>query len=84
MFFCYLWLSNIVVVSGMVNLISLWYSLIYRDLYDTWFLGSLWLTRDVRGDFVALIVCSQEPSGEWVKIAFEYIINHKSSNNDNI
>ena len=51
MFFCYLWLSNIVVVSGMVNLISLWYSLMYRDLYDIWFLGSKWLTRDVR-DFL--------------------------------
>ena len=67
MFFCYLWLSNIVVVSGMVNLISLWYSLMYRDLCDIWFLGSSWLTRDGRGDFVALIVGSQEPSGEWVK-----------------
>ena len=51
----------------MVNLINLWYYLIYRDLYDMGFLGSLWLTRDVRGDFVSLIVASQEPSGEWVK-----------------
>ena len=51
--FCYLWLSNTVVVSGVVNLISLWYSLMYRDLYDVWFLGSWWLTRDVRGN-----VCS--------------------------
>ena len=38
----------------------------YRDLYDIWFLVSQWLTRDVRGDFVALTVDSQEPSGEWV------------------
>ena len=51
----------------MVNLISQWYCLMYRDLYDIWFLGSSWLTRDVRGDFVALIVGSQEPSSEWVK-----------------
>jgi len=64
--FCYLWLSNTVVVSGVVNLISLWYSLMYRDLYDIWFLGSWWLTRDVGGDFVAFIVGSQETSGEWV------------------
>ena len=67
MFFCYWWLNNIVVVSGMVNLISLWYSLMYRDLYDIWFLGSYWLTRVARGDFVTLVVGSQEPSGEWVK-----------------
>ena len=44
---------NIVAVSGMVNLIRLWYSLMHRDLYDIWFLGS-----EVSG--------SQEPSGEWV------------------
>ena len=35
MFFCYLWLNNIVVVGGMVNLVSLWYPLMYRELYDT-------------------------------------------------
>ena len=29
--FCCCWLNNIVVVSGMVNLISLWYPLMYRD-----------------------------------------------------
>ena len=52
----------------MVNLISLWYSLMYRDLYDIWFLGSYWLTRVARGDFVTLVVGSQEPSGEWVNI----------------
>ena len=52
----------------MVNLISLWYSLMYRDLYDIWFLGSRWLTKDVREDFVALIIGSQEPSGEWVNM----------------
>ena len=34
--FCYFWLNNIVVVGGMVNLISLWYPLMYRDLYDTY------------------------------------------------
>ena len=67
MFFCYWWLNNIVAVSGVVNLISLWYSLMYRDLYDIWFLGSYWLTRVARGDFVTLVVTSQEPSGEWVK-----------------
>ena len=55
-------------VSGIVNLISLWYFLMYRDLYDIWFLWSWWLTRDVRGDFVALIVRSWEPSSEWVKL----------------
>ena len=67
MFFCYWWLNNFVVVSGMVNLISQWYPLIYRDLYDMWFPGSYGFTRVVRGDFVTLVVGSQEPSGEWVK-----------------
>ena len=57
---------NFVVVSGMMNLISPWYPLIYGDLYNIWFLGSYWLTRVVR-DFVTLIVGSQEPSSEWVK-----------------
>ena len=28
--FCYWWLNNIVVVSGMVNLIRLWYPLMCR------------------------------------------------------
>ena len=67
--FCYWWLNNIVVVSGMANLISLWYSLMYRDLYDIWFLGViglLELTRVDRGDFVTLVLGSQEPSGDWV------------------
>ena len=68
MFFCYWWLNNIVVVSGTVNLISLWHSLMYRDLYDIWLLGSYWLTRVVREDFVTLIVGSQKPSGESVNI----------------
>ena len=70
MFFCYLWLNNIVVVGGMVNLVSLWYPLMYRELYDIWFLGSYWLTRVVRGYFVILVVGSQQPSSEWVKMNF--------------
>ena len=52
----------------MVNLNGLWYPLKHRDLYEIWFLGSLWLTRVVRGDFVTLVVGSQEPSGEWVPL----------------
>ena len=36
-------------------------------MINIWFLGSYWLTRVVRGDFVALVVGSQEPSGEWIK-----------------
>ena len=32
-----------------------------------WFLGSYWLTRVVTGDFVTLVVGSQEPSSKWVK-----------------
>ena len=32
---------NIVVVGSMLNLISLWYPLMYRGLYDVWFLGLL-------------------------------------------
>ena len=68
MLFCYWWLNNIVVVSSRVNLISLRHPLMYRDLYDVWFLGSYWLARVVRGDFVALIVGSRERSGEWVKL----------------
>ena len=63
MFFCYWWLNNIVVVSDMVNLISLRYPLMYRDLHDIWFLGSYWLARVVRGNFLTLAVGSQEPSG---------------------
>ena len=38
--FCYLWVSNIVVVDDMINLNSLWYSSMCRNLYDIWFLGS--------------------------------------------
>ena len=53
-------------VSGMVNLIRLWYPLMYRDLYDIWFLGSKRLARVVRGGFATLVVGSQEPSGECV------------------
>ena len=68
--FCYLWLNNIVVVGCMVNLISLWYSFMYRDLYDIWFLGSSRLTQVVRGDFVTLVVGSQEPSSEWINFTF--------------
>ena len=34
MVFWYCMLNKIVVVSGMVNLISLWYSLIYRDCFN--------------------------------------------------
>ena len=45
----------------MVNLIRL---LMYRDLYDIWFLGSWWLTRVVRRDFATLVVGSQESSGK--------------------
>ena len=79
MFFCYLRLNNIVVVSDMVNLISLWYPSMYRDLHDIWFLGSYWLTRVVREDFVTLAVGSQEPSGEWVKQNFQewYAVQNK-------
>ena len=54
----------------MVNLVSLWYPLMYRELYDIWFLGSYWLTRVVRGYFVTLVVGSQQPSSEWVKMNF--------------
>ena len=43
----------------------------YRDLYDIWLLGSYWLTGVARGDFVTLVVGSQEPSGEWVKRKIE-------------
>ena len=39
----------------------------YKDIYDIWFLGSYWLSGVVRGDFVKLVVGSQEPSDEWVK-----------------
>ena len=53
-------------VSSIVNLISLWYFLMHKDLYNTRFLGSWWLSSDVIGEFAALIVGSQEPSGEWV------------------
>ena len=35
--FWYWWLNNIVAVSGMVNLIRLWYSLMYSDFNDIWF-----------------------------------------------
>ena len=44
--FCYLWLNNIVVVSDMVNQISLWYPGLI------WFLGNYWLTRVVRETLV--------------------------------
>ena len=48
-------------VSGIVNLFRLWFPLMHRDLYDVWFLGSWWLARVVvRGDFVTLVVGSQE------------------------
>ena len=57
----------------MVNLSSLWYPLIYRDLYDIRFLGSDWLTRVFRGNFVTLVVGSQEPSG--TKLLYTIIIN---------
>ena len=30
------------------------------------FLGSYWLNTVARGDFVTLVVGSQEPSSEWV------------------
>ena len=62
-------LNNTVVVSSMVSLISLWYPLMHRDLYDIWFLGSNWLTR-VKGDLITLVLGSkepfQQPSSEWV------------------
>ena len=38
--FLLLGLNNIVVVSTMVNIIRLWHPLMYRDLYDIWFVGS--------------------------------------------
>ena len=59
----------------MVNLISPWYSLMYRDLYDVWFLGSYWLTIVVRGNFVKLVVGFQEPSGEWINRVIFYKCN---------
>ena len=40
----------------MVKLFRLWYPLMHRDLYDIWFLGSYWLTRVVKGDFVSPVV----------------------------
>ena len=61
---CYWWLDNI---AAIMNLIRLWYPLMHSDLYDIWFLGSWWLTRIVR-DYIILVVCSQEASGEWVDI----------------
>ena len=65
--FCYCWLNNIIMVSSMINLIRLWYPLMYSDFYDIWFLGGLWLAWAVRGDFITLAVSSQETSSEWVK-----------------
>ena len=50
----------------MISPIRLWYPLMHRDLHDIWFLGSRWLARVFKGDFVTLVVDSQEPSGEWV------------------
>ena len=41
--FWYWWLNNIVAVNGIVNLIKLWYSLMYSDFNDIGFPGSLWL-----------------------------------------
>ena len=45
-----------------------WYPLLYRDLYDIWFLGIYWLTGIARRDFVTLVVGSQEPSSECIKM----------------
>ena len=36
-FFCYLWPNNIVEVDDKLNLIILWYSLIYSECFNVWF-----------------------------------------------
>ena len=64
--FLFFAIGGLITLLWLVNLISLRYSLMYRDLYDIWFLRSYRLTRVVKGDFVTLIVGSQEPIGEWV------------------
>ena len=65
-FLCFFGIGGLITLLWLVNLISLWYSLMHKDLYDIWFLGSYWLTRVARGDFATLVVTSQEPRGEWV------------------